>query len=65
MVDTLGRTHASTYTVPVAGAWTGPSLMAGGVDATAPSTSLAGALRNGEYQIGHNAYQPAGACVIG
>jgi RHS repeat-associated protein len=61
MVDTLGRTHASTYTVPAAGAWTGPSLVAGGVDAISPSTSLTGALRSGEYQIGHNAYQPAGA----
>ena len=61
MVDTLGRTHASTYTVPVAGAWTGPSLMAGSGDAAAPAISLTGSLRNGDYQIGKNAYQPAGA----
>jgi len=61
MVDALGRNHASTYTVPASGAWTGPTLMAGGADGTAPTTSLTEALRSGDYQIGHNAYRPAGA----
>ncbi|MDB4933081.1 MAG: repeat protein, partial [Labilithrix sp.] len=61
MVDTLGRRHAHAYSVPASGAWTGPTLMAGSGDATAAATSLTGTLRDGDYQIGHNAYQPAGA----
>lgn len=61
MVDTLGRRHQSTYTVPAGGTWTGPTLKAGGADATAPTTSLTGTLRSGDYQIGHNAYQATGA----
>jgi RHS repeat-associated protein len=64
MVDTLGRSHGNAYTVPAAGAWTGPTLMAGSADATASTTSLSTALRAGDYQIGQNAYpahgQPAG-----
>lgn len=55
MVDTLGRTHASTYDLPAAGVWVGPALMAGSADAAVPVTSLSGALRSGDYQIGRNA----------
>ena len=40
MVDTLGRRHGNAYTVPVSGAWTGPTLMAGSGDATASTTDL-------------------------
>jgi len=61
MVDTAGRRHTNTYSVPVSGAWSGPTLMAGGADAATPSTSLTAALRGGDYQIGHNAYQVNGA----
>jgi RHS repeat-associated protein len=64
MIDTLGRSHGNAYTVPTAGLWTGPTLMAGSGDATASTTSLSTALRAGDYQIGQNAYpahgQPAG-----
>jgi RHS repeat-associated protein len=60
MVDTLGRHHDHLYTVPVAGAWTGPTLMAGSADATSSSSSLSAALRAGDYQIGQNAYPTHG-----
>jgi RHS repeat-associated protein len=64
MMDTLGRSHGNAYTVPAAGVWTGPTLLAGSGDATASTTSLSTALRAGDYQIGQNAYpthgQPAG-----
>ena len=60
MVDAAGRKHANTYALPVAGQWSGPTLLAGAANATASSTSLTEALRDGDYQIGHNAYPVAG-----
>ena len=60
MVDTLGRKHQRSYTVPAAGAWSGPSLTAASASGAASSTSLAGALRSGDYQLGVNAYDTEG-----
>ena len=60
MLDTANRSHANTYAIPSSGSWTGPTLMAGGADATAPTTSLTGTLRSGDYQIGHNGYPQEG-----
>jgi RHS repeat-associated protein len=60
MIDTLGRHHGNTYTTPLSGAFTGPSLMAGSNDATPSTTTLTGSLRSGDYQIGRNAYPQFG-----
>ena len=56
MVDPAGRSHATSYATPAGGAWVGPTLMAGGAGAPAPTTSLSAALGAGEYQIGRNAH---------
>lgn len=60
IVDTLGRKHQRTFTVPSAGAWSGPTLTAGSADATAATTSLSTTLRSGDYQLGLNAYPTEG-----
>ena len=60
MVDTLGRSHGRSYSVPTAGAWTGPTLTRASADATTATTSLSTPLRDGDYQLGVNALQPDG-----
>jgi RHS repeat-associated protein len=55
-VDTMGRAHQRSYSVPVSGVWSGPTLTAASADGTAATTSLSSALRSGDYQIGFNAY---------
>jgi hypothetical protein len=59
-VDTLGRKHQRGYTVPTAGAWTGPTLTAASADSTTATTSLSTSLRTGDYQIGLNAFDTEG-----
>jgi hypothetical protein len=67
LVDALGRAHARAYTVPVqvnsvppSASWVGPTLTSGSAGATAASTDFTAALNPGDYQIGHNLYQPQG-----
>ena len=60
MVDTLGRRHDRSYTVPTGGVWSGPSLTAASANGTASTTSLSGALRSGDYQLGVNAHDTEG-----
>jgi RHS repeat-associated protein len=60
MVDTLGRRHGRSYSVPTSGAWTGPTLTSGSAAATAATSTLTSSLRDGDYQIGVNALQPDG-----
>jgi len=60
MVDTLGRSHGRSYSVPTAGAWTGPTLTRASADATSATASLSTPLRDGDYQLGVNALQPDG-----
>ncbi len=60
MTDALSRRHDHAYTAPQSGVWAGPTLMAGSADGTASTTSLSGTLRDGDYQIGKNAYPSFG-----
>lgn len=60
IVDTLGRKHQRSYSVPTASGWAGPSLAAASADATSATTSLSGALRSGDYQIGVDAHDVEG-----
>jgi RHS repeat-associated protein len=60
LINTLGRRHDRGYTVPTAGTFSGPTLTAGSANGTAPTTSLSGALRSGDYQIGVNAHNREG-----
>ena len=67
IVDALGRAHARAYPVPVqvnsvppSASWVGPSLTSGSASGTAASADFTAALNAGDYQIGHNLYQPQG-----
>ena len=60
LLDVANRKHTRTYPTPTAGVLAGPALTTGSTDASAASTSLTTAPRNGDYQIGLNAFDVEG-----
>src|SRR6185312_4815034 len=60
ILDALGRASARSYTKPNGGSMVGPTLTSASSTGTPPSTDIAAALNDGEYQIGENLYQAEG-----